>query len=175
MDFDAVRLKELMEARGLTLAVAESLTSGRIQAAVGAASGASNYFLGGLTVYSVDQKVKHLRVDRHHAEAVNAVSARVAEEMASGVARLFGSDYSVSSTGYAEPYPEAGVREPFAHVAIWKRASDGGALIFSDVVKGPELSRTQMQQHVAEFVLGRLQEHVEREARHSAHLNPPPE
>jgi nicotinamide-nucleotide amidase len=158
-----------MVSRRLTLAVAESLTSGRVQAAVGAASGASNYFLGGLTVYSIDQKVRLLHVDRHHAEGVNAVSARVAEEMARGVAQLFGSDYSISTTGYAEPHPEAGVREPFAHVAIWKRTSDGGALIFTDVVKGPELSRTQMQQRVAEFVLQRLQDHVEEDARHSAH------
>src|SRR5215510_4086337 len=98
MSFDAVRLKELMVARGLTLAVAESLTSGRIQAAVAAASGASNYFLGGVTVYSIEQKVRHLHVDRQHAEAVHGVSARVAEEMARGVALLFGSDYSVSTT-----------------------------------------------------------------------------
>jgi nicotinamide-nucleotide amidase len=159
--FDPVRLRELMESRQLTLAVAESLTAGRIQAAIGAASGASSFFLGGITAYTIDQKVKHLRVDRDHAEAVDAVSARVAEEMARGVASLFGSDYSVSTTGYAEPNPTLGIAEPFAHVAIWKRAGNEGVLILSDVVKGPQLLRTQMQQHVAEFVLKQLQAHLE--------------
>jgi nicotinamide-nucleotide amidase len=166
MSFDTVRLKVLMEAHGFTLAVAESLTSGRIQAAVGAASGASNYFLGGLTAYTIDQKVKHLHIDRQHAETVNAVSARVAEEMARGVAQLFESDYSVSTTGYAEPAPEVGVPEPFAHVAIWKRAGEGGDLVFAAVVRSPGLTRIEMQQYVAEFVLGHLQDHVQKDRGH---------
>jgi nicotinamide-nucleotide amidase len=165
VSFDAVRLKELMQSRGLTLSVAESLTSGRIQAAVGAASGASNYFLGGVTVYTIDQKVSHLHVDRQHAEAVNAVSARVAEEMARGVAQLFGSDYSVSTTGYAEPSPNDGVPDPFAHVAVWQRSGEEGLVIFSGVFSGPGLSRIEMQERVAEFVLGRLQDHLEEDTR----------
>ena len=88
--------------------------------------------------------------------------------MARGVAQLFGSDYSVSTPGYAEPSPGAGVAEPFAHVAIWKRAGEGGTLILTAVCSGPALSRTEMQQHVAEFVLGRLQNHVEEDAGQSA-------
>lgn len=161
MKFDAVHLKDLMTARGATLSVAESLTSGRIQAAVGAASGASNYFLGGITAYTIAQKVRHLNVNLEHAEAVDAVSARVAEEMARGVAQLFGSDYSVSTTGYAEASPGSSVLEPFAHVAIWERVGEGGNLVFSGVANGSTLSRTEMQEHVAEFVLGRLQEYME--------------
>jgi nicotinamide-nucleotide amidase len=165
VSFDAVRLKELMQSRRVTLAVAESLTSGRIQATVGAASGASNYFLGGITVYTIDQKVRHLGVDRQHAEAVNAVSARVAEEMARGVARFFGSDYSVSTTGYAEASPNNGIPDPFAHVAVWERAGEGGRLIFSGLVSGPGLSRIEMQQHVADFVLERLLAYIEADGR----------
>ena len=58
-------LKNLMlrEPR-LTLAVAESLTCGRLQARIGAISGASEFFLGGMTAYSLEQKVRHLGVDR---------------------------------------------------------------------------------------------------------------
>ena len=62
-------LRNLMIARPpLTLAVAESLTSGHLQAAIGARSGASDFFLGGITAYSIDQKVTHLGVDRDEAE-----------------------------------------------------------------------------------------------------------
>jgi nicotinamide-nucleotide amidase len=165
MAFDSLRLKQLMESRGLTLAVAESLTSGRIQAAVGAVSGASHYFLGGITVYTLDQKVAHLHIDREHASQVDCVSERVAIEMSKGVAELFDSDYSVSSTGYAEEYPAAHVNEPFAHVAIWMRRSGAGKVIHSERIGGVGLSRTEMQQHVAECVLARLQEHFEREVR----------
>ena len=73
-----------------TLAVAESLTSGRLQAAIGERSGASDYFLGGLTAYTIDQKVTHLGVDRDEADRTNAVSEKVADEMVLGVCRLFG-------------------------------------------------------------------------------------
>src|SRR5688572_2412301 len=102
-------LKELMgrEPR-LTLAVAESLTAGQVQARVAAISGASNFFLGGITAYTLEQKAKHLGVDRVAAKRVNGVSAEVAEQMALGVCRLFGADVGVATTGYAEPAPADG-------------------------------------------------------------------
>lgn len=163
MGFDSKVLKEIMEQRGLTLAVAESLTSGRIQAAVGAVSGASHYFLGGLTVYTLAQKVKHLGVNHDHAASVDCVSQRVAIEMARGAANLFGSDYSVSSTGYAERYPALRVPEPFAFVAVWRRIDDDGALIHAERITGSGLSRIEMQQYVAETALGRLQEYLQQQ------------
>jgi len=83
-----IELKELMlRPPRLTLAVAESLTCGRVQARIGAIPGASEFFLGGITAYSLEQKVRHLGVDRATAEPVNAVSAEVAEQMARGYAR----------------------------------------------------------------------------------------
>ena len=69
-----LELKELLlRPPRLTLAVAESVTCGRVQARIGAISGASEFFLGGITAYSLEQKVRHLGVDRAAAVAVNAV------------------------------------------------------------------------------------------------------
>ncbi len=49
----AVELKELMlRAPRRTLAVAESLTAGHVQARVASIAGASGYFLGGVTAYT---------------------------------------------------------------------------------------------------------------------------
>jgi nicotinamide-nucleotide amidase len=111
-------LKELLlRDPQLTLAVAESLTCGNLQAHIGRISGASNFFLGGITAYTIEQKVKHLGVDRAAAAAVNCVSAQVAEQMARGAA--------LSTTGYAEPSPENGVAVPFAWWALAHRRSDG--------------------------------------------------
>ena len=115
----ANELKELMlAAPRLTLAVAESLTAGHVQARVAAISGASEFFLGGITAYSLDQKVKHLGVDRAAAKRVKCVSAGVAEQMALGVCILFGADVGVATTGYAEPSPADGIVEPFAWWAV---------------------------------------------------------
>ena len=57
----ALELKALLRrAPRLTLAVAESLTAGLVQARVASVSGSSDYFLGGITAYSLDEKVRHL-------------------------------------------------------------------------------------------------------------------
>jgi len=149
-------LPELMRAgAGRTLAVAESLTAGRLQAQVGAISGASAFFLGGLTAYGLEQKVKLLGVDRAEAEAVNCVSARVAEQMARGAGVLFGADVAVATTGYAEPAPARGVAAPFAFWAVAVRAGADYELS-SGRVDGPGLGRVAMQEQVAGAALAAL-------------------
>jgi nicotinamide-nucleotide amidase len=150
-------LKELMlQPPKLTLAVAESMTSGRIQARVGAISGASNFFSGGITAYNLDQKVRHLGVDRAAATAVNCVSAGVAEQMARGVCALFGADVGVATTGYAEPSADPVVPDPFAWWAIAWRQRDGSSATRSGRVDCPGASRVAAQEQVAEAALAAL-------------------
>lgn len=132
-----------------TLAVAESMTIGRLQARIGAISGASEFFLGGITAYSLDEKVRHLGVDRPEAEAVNSVSARVAEQMAQGACRLFGSDIGAATTGYAEPSPAQKVEAPFAWWAVAGRRPGGGFEVASGRVDCPGLTRVEAQERVA--------------------------
>jgi nicotinamide-nucleotide amidase len=144
-------LKELMLADpALTLAVAESLTSGHLQARIGAVSGASAYFLGGVTAYSLEQKVNLLGVDRAEAARVNCVSARVAEQMARGVCVLFGARLGVATTGYAEPAPALGVTVPHAFWAVaWRQgASDYG--VMSGRAEFPDLGRVDVQKAMTE-------------------------
>ena len=109
-------LKDLMlQPPRLTLAVAESISCGHLQSTIGAISGASEFFLGGLTAYTIPQKMRHLGVDQAHAEAVNAVSAEVAAQMARGAGAFFGSDLALATTGYAEPAPARGAAHPLAY------------------------------------------------------------
>jgi len=153
-------LKELMLASPrLTLAVAESLTCGRVQAEIGAEPGASNYFLGGLTAYTLEQKVKLLGVNRAHARRVNCVSQRVAVEMARGAGGLFGADLAVATTGYAEPSRVDGVKVPLAWWAICHRQRRG-AVILSGCLAVPGATRTVVQQRVAREVLGQLAKYL---------------
>lgn len=154
----AAELKELVsQAPRLTLAAAESLTCGRVQARVGEISGASNFFLGGITAYSVEQKVRHLGVEGAGARRVKGVSAGVAEEMACGVCRLFGSDLGVATTGYAEPSPGDGVSDPFAWWAIAHRGARGKfRAMRSGRVECPRASRVDVQAFVADAVLVEL-------------------
>jgi nicotinamide-nucleotide amidase len=150
-------LKALMlQEPRLTLAVAESLTCGRLQARIGAISGASEFFLGGVTAYSLDQKVRHLGVDRAEAQAVNGVSARVAEQMARGACVLFGSDLGVATTGYAEASAQWNVASPFAWWALARRRPGGDFAVASGRVDCPGLSRVDVQERVAEAAFGAL-------------------
>jgi nicotinamide-nucleotide amidase len=133
----------------LTLAVAESMTCGRVQARVGAISGASDFFLGGITAYTLDEKVRHLGVDRGNAERVDSVSADIAGQMARGVCDLFGSDLGVGTTGYAEPSAERGISAPFAWWAVAHRLRNGDFAVRTGRADCPGLARTEAQERVA--------------------------
>lgn len=143
------------------VAAAESLTVGRVQAELGRWSGSSGYFAGGVTAYEIAAKVKLLGVDAAHAAAVNAVSARVAEEMARGAAKLFGCEIGVATTGYAEPDPARGVAEPFAWVAVARCVDVRGVSMTRAVrVDGAGLGRAAMQTRAAAAALRLLAEQI---------------
>lgn len=97
--------------------MAESITSGNMQRAIGEISGVSRFFVGGVTAYSIPVKAKLLQVDPDEAEAVNAVSKEVALSMADGALKLFDAQMAIATTGYAEPYAERKVEEPMAFFA----------------------------------------------------------
>ena len=148
--------KLLLRQPRLTLAVAESLTCGQVQAAIGAVSGASNYFLGGVTAYSLAQKVKLLGVNRAHARRVNGVSQRVAVEMAQGACALFGTDVAVATTGYAEPNRAEGIRAPMAWWALCHVRHGRRAAIITGLIEMPGATRGRAQQRVTQEVLNQL-------------------
>ena len=54
---------DILRTRGWWLCVAESMTIGRIQVMIGGVPGASDFFVGGLTAYTLEQKVRQLGVD----------------------------------------------------------------------------------------------------------------
>ena len=155
MDLGAT-LKELMLRRPrLTLAVAESLTCGRVQARLGAVSGASEFLLGGLTAYTLEQKVRHLGVGRAHARGTNCVSRQVAVEMARGACALFGADLAVATTGYAEPDAARGVKAPQAWWAVCHQRG-GLPALRTGFMEFPGAQRLEVQEAVAEEVLRAL-------------------
>jgi nicotinamide-nucleotide amidase len=150
----------LLSAEPLTLAVAESMSCGQVQARLGAISGASEFFLGGITAYSLDQKVRHLGVNRSAAKKVNAVSADVAEQMARGACELFGSDLGIATTGYAEVVPAENVSAPFAWWALAHRRRGRIVHVRHGRIECPGESRTDVQTIVAEAVVAELVEYL---------------
>lgn len=101
-----------------TIAVAESVTSGNIQAALSLGEQASRFLQGGITVYNLGQKARHLDIEPIEAEATNSVSEEIARQMALNVCKMFLSDYGIGITGYASPFPEKDINDLFAYACI---------------------------------------------------------
>lgn len=94
---------KILKEKGLTLSAAESCTGGEIAHLITTVPGSSAYFLGSVTSYAVKIKEQVLGVPAETIEKYGVVSSRTAEAMADGVRKLTGSDYAVSTTGFAGP------------------------------------------------------------------------
>lgn len=115
---DVTPISSFLLKSGQTIAVAESVTSGHLQAAFSLADYAQEFYQGGITAYNVGQKARHLGVEPIHAQAHNAVSKQVAEQMALGAVKKFSSHWGLGICGYAAPVPELKVKVPYAHFAL---------------------------------------------------------
>jgi nicotinamide-nucleotide amidase len=89
--------------RGLTLAVAESVTGGLIASRLVGVAGASHWFRGGVVSYASDVKFDLLMVP-----VGPVVSVAAAEAMAIGVRILLKADVGLSVTGVAGPEEQDG-------------------------------------------------------------------
>jgi nicotinamide-nucleotide amidase len=94
--------------RGLTVAVAESLTGGLVIADLVAVSGASAVVRGGIVAYATELKHELLGVDAALLAAVGPIQAAVAEQMAAGVRARLTADVGLATTGVAGPDPQDG-------------------------------------------------------------------
>jgi len=103
-DAAARHLGQAALAAGLTLAVAESLTSGQVCAAVGATENSSTWFRGGVVAYASEVKFEVLAVP-----VGPVVSETAALAMAAGVRRLLGADTGLAVTGVGGPDEQDGV------------------------------------------------------------------
>ena len=148
------KIKKMLMKSGDTIAVAESVTGGLLQATFSQTPDASQFFQGGITAYNLGQKARHLKVNSIHAEQENSVSKIVAEEMAMGVCALFSSSYGISITGYAARLPEKNVQELFAFAAI---ARDGKIVSSIKITVPAKLGEgLPVQMHYIDRILKKL-------------------
>ncbi|HKO49541.1 MAG TPA: competence/damage-inducible protein A [Polyangiaceae bacterium] len=93
----------LLQAKGLTLALAESCTGGLVSELLTAHSGSSAVFRGGAVTYSNESKIALLGVPAVLLARFGAVSAEVARAMAEGARLAFSADVALALTGIAGP------------------------------------------------------------------------
>ncbi|MCC6261416.1 MAG: CinA family protein [Anaerolineales bacterium] len=97
------QIAELLRARSLKLATAESCTGGLIADRITNLPGSSEYFMGGAVAYSYEAKVAVLGVTWETLNSVGAVSREVALQMARGARSIFNVEIAVSVSGIAGP------------------------------------------------------------------------
>lgn len=97
------QVSELLRRRGLRLAVAESCTGGLVGHLITNVPGSSTYYMGSITAYAYEAKVRLLGVRWATLEKYGAVSKETVIEMACGVRRALAADVGLSVSGIAGP------------------------------------------------------------------------
>jgi len=124
----AVRVVGELIRRGMTIAVAESLTGGLVVAELVSVPGASAVVRGGVVAYATELKSRLLGVDAQLLAERSPIDPEVARQMAEGVRGRLGrdggpADIGLATTGVAGPEPQDG--HPVGEVWLGL-AMDGG-------------------------------------------------
>jgi nicotinamide-nucleotide amidase len=126
----------MLRKRGLTLALAESVTGGLVSGRLTQIAGASDVFRGAVVSYASD--VKH---DVLHVSPGPVVSETAAAQMAQGAKDLLGADVGLALTGVAGPDQQDG--QPVGTLCVAVVLPDGQVHTKTFVLPG---QREQMRQ-----------------------------
>lgn len=107
------RISAAARTEGLRLAVAESLTGGRISSLLGSGEAASDWYRGAVVAYDAEVKFHVLGVTPGP-----VVTQECAREMAQGVRRLLQADLALAITGVGGPGPDEGCPAGTVHLAV---------------------------------------------------------
>jgi nicotinamide-nucleotide amidase len=138
-----------LRARGLTLAIAETLTGGLMGARIAALPDSTDVYLGGVVAYAADARFGLL--DLPHGPLVSAAAA---EAMAQGVRKALRADVGLATIGVAGPEPIESLPSGtvFLGLAI-------GEEVASERVQLPG-DRNRIRQYAVISVLNLLRRHL---------------
>lgn len=142
------------------LSVMESLTSGLVQAQLGAVAGASAVFPGGLVTYANESKAA-FGVPKAVIAQHGVISADCALAMAQAVRKIFHTEYGLSLTGLAGPGAMEGKPVGLVYIGI---ASSEKTWVYSCHFSGTRNEiRKQSATQAWKYMQQILQEKVEEE------------
>ena len=88
---------------GESVSCSESCTGGLCAKSLTDISGSSSYFYGGVVSYALEAKMRILGVKKETLDRHTAVSSQTVVEMAEGINKISGTDYSFATSGVAGP------------------------------------------------------------------------
>ena len=98
-----VQLGKVLTEAGATVATAESCTGGKIASLLVSVPGSSKYFNGSIVSYTIENKIKSLRISPQLIKEHSVVSEKVAESMAQNIRAINSTTYGIGVTGNAGP------------------------------------------------------------------------
>ncbi len=110
---------DLLREKGMTLSCAESCTGGLVGARIVNVPGSSDYFVGGVIVYSNRLKVDLLGVKEETLRKHGAVSRQTCQEMLEGLRKKFGTDTGIAITGIAGPGGSENKPEGLTYIGVY--------------------------------------------------------
>jgi nicotinamide-nucleotide amidase len=149
-------LVNALRERGLTVAVAESLTGGLVVADLVSVPGASAVVRGGIVAYATELKATLLGVDAGVLAAGGPIQSIVAEQMAHGVRQRLGADVGLATTGVAGPDPQDGHAPGEVWIAV--ATSSGVRSVRLELGGDRATIRRETVDEVLEFALGIVSE-----------------
>jgi PncC family amidohydrolase len=154
---EEIKVGEKLRTLSLKLAVAESCTGGLVGHRITNVPGSSEYFIGGVTAYAYDAKVKLLGVSWDTLTRFGAVSQETVLEMARGARAALEADIGVSVSGIAGP--GGGMPEKPVGLTWIGLSASGFEEARSFVFPG---NRLEVKEQAAEQALRMLGEYLER-------------
>lgn len=132
-----------------TVATAESVTAGQLQFLLSQIKNASDNFKGGLTAYTLEEKINLLGINEEEAKSCDCVSPEIAQDMALQASHLFNSEYGIGVTGYATPVEESN----FTLYAYFAIAYKMEIVISEKIVLLAELFGPDAQEEYAKIII----------------------
>ncbi|MBW8190216.1 CinA family nicotinamide mononucleotide deamidase-related protein [Neiella marina] len=152
----AAHIQQLMLARGVKLATAESCTGGMIADWLVHEAGSSAYFERGYVTYSNEAKQQDLAVPETVLAQYGAVSAEVAAAMACGASVNANTDFALATSGIAGPSGDT-PNKPVGTVAFALKTPTG---VYQQLLKLPNRGRTMIRKQAAAIALDMLRRYL---------------
>ena len=134
----------ILKAKGLTLATAESCTGGLCAKLMTDIPGSSEVFRGGICAYTNEIKINLLGIDAALIEEKGVVSEDVARALSRAACEKFGTDAGIGVTGYADGEGDENNPGGTVYVAVTLRGKTVASKIYQP--RGRTLARERAAQ-----------------------------